>query len=140
MYMYDRYGLSMSRQQQQLMMAWSRMYPVSDWERERYRRIAAVMGHSNPFVTGERTWALGYKPTADGPRNGESVFLEPAALTARPVQMQANAAQPSAGAQSPCRRRDFRSYPPASRTSGTASLDLEKTMSLPINRRAERRV
>lgn len=48
------------------MMAWHRQYPVSDWERERDRRIARSMGHHNPFVTGERTWALGYKPAGDG--------------------------------------------------------------------------
>lgn len=65
-YMHDRYGLSMSRQQQQLLMAWNRMYPVSDWERERDRRIARSMGHHNPFVTGERSWSLGYKPVGDG--------------------------------------------------------------------------
>lgn len=58
-YMHDRYGLSMSRAQQQLMMAWDRQHPVSGWEQERDRRIARVMGHSNPFVTGELTWRLG---------------------------------------------------------------------------------
>ena len=52
-YMFDRYKLSMSRQQQQLLMAWDKQYPVSSWEKERNRRIAAIMGHSNPFVTGE---------------------------------------------------------------------------------------
>jgi len=65
-YMHDRYNLSMSRQQQQLLMAWHKMYPVSDWERERDRRIARSMGHHNPFVTGERSWSLGYKPVGDG--------------------------------------------------------------------------
>ena len=65
-YMHDRYGLSMSRQQQQLLMAWDRMYPVSDWERERDRRIARAMGHANPFVTGERSWSLGYKARGEG--------------------------------------------------------------------------
>ncbi|WP_349617964.1 endonuclease I family protein [Azotobacter salinestris] len=65
-YMHDRYGLSMSRQQQQLFMAWNRMYPTSAWERERDQRIAQVMGHHNPFVTGERTWALGHKPSREG--------------------------------------------------------------------------
>lgn len=65
-YMHDRYGLSMSRQQQQLLMAWSKQHPISDWERERDIRIAAVMGHNNPFVTGERTWTIGYKPRRDG--------------------------------------------------------------------------
>lgn len=58
-YMYDRYGLSMSKQQQQLFSAWDRMYPVTEWEAERNRRIAKRMGHVNPFVTGERKWGDG---------------------------------------------------------------------------------
>ena len=65
-YMFDRYKLSMSRQQQQLLMAWDKQYPVSSWEKERNRRIAAIMGHSNPFVTGERRWLQGYKSVGDG--------------------------------------------------------------------------
>ncbi|MHA6160537.1 endonuclease [Pseudomonas sichuanensis] len=66
-YMFDRYQLSMSRQQQQLLMAWDKQYPVTPWEKERDRRIAAVMGHSNPFVTGERSWTPGYKPAGAAP-------------------------------------------------------------------------
>ncbi|MEY1662294.1 endonuclease [Isoalcanivorax beigongshangi] len=58
-YMADQYGLSLSRNQQQLFMAWDRQYPVDDWERERDRRIAERMGHSNPFVIGSRSWRLG---------------------------------------------------------------------------------
>ncbi len=65
-YMFDRYKLSMSRQQQQVLMAWDKQHPVSAWEKERNRRIAAVMGHSNPFVTGERSWTPGYKAVGDG--------------------------------------------------------------------------
>ncbi|WP_462402223.1 endonuclease [Pseudomonas sp. Marseille-QA0332] len=65
-YMFDRYKLNMSRQQQQLMMAWDKQHPVTAWERQRNRRIATVMGHANPFVTGERHWTLGYKPVGDG--------------------------------------------------------------------------
>jgi len=57
-YMHDRYDLRMSRQQQQLFMAWSRQFPVTDWERERDRRIAKIQGNSNPFVTGKREWVL----------------------------------------------------------------------------------
>ncbi len=34
-YMFDRYRLNMSRQQQQLLMAWNKQYPVTDWELER---------------------------------------------------------------------------------------------------------
>ncbi|MCQ4314465.1 deoxyribonuclease I [Stutzerimonas zhaodongensis] len=65
-YMYDRYGLSMSRQQQQLLMAWDEQYPVSVWEKEWNRRTAKVMGHPNPFVTGARSWSLGHKPSREG--------------------------------------------------------------------------
>jgi deoxyribonuclease-1 len=65
-YMFDRYGLNMSRQQQQLLMGWNKQFPVTPWEQERDRRIAAVMGHPNPFVTGQRAWTLGYTPTGDG--------------------------------------------------------------------------
>jgi deoxyribonuclease-1 len=67
-YMHDWYGLNMSRQQQQIFSAWDRQYPVSTWELERDRRIARIMGHSNPYVTGERTWSIGQRPSADGLR------------------------------------------------------------------------
>lgn len=65
-YMFDRYNLNMSRQQQQVLIAWSKQHPVTDWERERNNRIAKVVGHSNPFVTGQSTWAIGYKPRGEG--------------------------------------------------------------------------
>jgi len=61
-YMFDRYKLNMSRQQQQVLMAWDKQHPVTAWEKQRDQRIAAIMGHNNPFVTGERKWALGYTP------------------------------------------------------------------------------
>lgn len=60
-YMFDRYNLRMSRQQQQLMIAWNKQFPVSEWERVRNKRVAAVMGHENPFVTGEKTWSLNHE-------------------------------------------------------------------------------
>lgn len=65
-YMFDRYNLNMSRQQQQLLMAWDKMYPVNQWEIERNKRISALTGHSNLFVTGERKWKLGHKNSGDG--------------------------------------------------------------------------
>jgi len=65
-YMFDRYNLNMSRQQQQLLMAWDKQHPVSAWEKERNKRIAAIMGHSNPFVTGDRQWGQNYKTVGDG--------------------------------------------------------------------------
>jgi deoxyribonuclease-1 len=65
-YMFDRYNLNMSRQQQQLLMAWDKQFPVTALEKERNKRIAAIMGHPNPFVTRDRTWTQGYKPVGDG--------------------------------------------------------------------------
>lgn len=89
-YMFDRYNLSMSRQQQQLLMAWDTQYPVSPWEKERDRRIAAIMGHSNPFVTGERRWSQGYKAVGDGvvsaiPVNPPRVAAQPTLASATGV-------------------------------------------------------
>ena len=69
-YMFDRYGLNMSRQQQQLLGAWSRQYPPTEWEIERSARIAKIVGYPNKFVTGERVWSLGYKPTGEGLKVG----------------------------------------------------------------------
>ncbi len=65
-YMADRYDLRLSKQDQRLFMAWDKQHPVSPWERERDRRIAKRMGHSNPFVTGEKRWSLGHKNSRDG--------------------------------------------------------------------------
>lgn len=63
----------MSAQQQRLLMAWNKQFPVSAWERERDRRIAKIMGHSNGFVTGSSTWQLGH------PNSGAGVVGQPAA-------------------------------------------------------------
>ncbi len=65
-YMHDRYNLKMSQQQQRLFIAWNTQFPVSAWELKRDQRIAKVMGHSNPFVTGERSWTLGHKNSKEG--------------------------------------------------------------------------
>ena len=65
-YMFDRYKLNMSSQQQRLLMAWDKQFPVTPWETERNKRIAAIMGHPNPFVTRDRTWTAGYKTVGDG--------------------------------------------------------------------------
>ncbi|WP_161827435.1 endonuclease [Steroidobacter agaridevorans] len=65
-YMHDRYDLRMSDQQQRLLMAWDKKYPATAWELERDRRIARIVGHSNPFVVGTRQWTRGHRNTADG--------------------------------------------------------------------------
>lgn len=53
LYMHDRYDLRMSAQQGRLMEAWDKQFPVTTWEFERDRRIAARMGHGNHFITGK---------------------------------------------------------------------------------------
>lgn len=65
-YMHSHYDLKMSVQQQKTLMAWHNQYPVTDWERERDRRNAKIMGHNNPFVTGEEKWTLGHRNSAKG--------------------------------------------------------------------------
>ncbi|WP_449433107.1 endonuclease [Pseudomonas putida] len=89
-YMFDRYKLNMSRQQQQLLMAWDKQHPVTPWERERDRRIAAIMGHANPFVTGECRWTADYKPVGNGivqavPAKAEKPIAKPSLASAAPV-------------------------------------------------------
>ncbi|MCB1778771.1 MAG: endonuclease [Candidatus Competibacteraceae bacterium] len=49
-YMSDTYGFRLSRQDEQLYTAWSRMDPPDTWEVERNRRIAAIQGKGNRFV------------------------------------------------------------------------------------------
>lgn len=51
LYMQDAYPqYRMSRQQEQLMGAWDKMYPVDQWECTRAKRIEAVQGNENRFV------------------------------------------------------------------------------------------
>ncbi|UGA38294.1 endonuclease [Chromobacterium haemolyticum] len=47
LYMHARYQLRMSRQDQQLMCAWARQYPVNAWERRRDARIVQLQGEGN---------------------------------------------------------------------------------------------
>lgn len=49
-YMRDQYKLPLSRQQTQLFQAWDKLYPVTDWECERDKRIAKIQGNNNPYV------------------------------------------------------------------------------------------
>ena len=49
-YMSDTYRFNLSRQDQQLYTAWSRMDPPDAWEVERNRRIKAIQGRGNRFV------------------------------------------------------------------------------------------
>ncbi|MGQ5524937.1 endonuclease [Chitinimonas sp. PSY-7] len=50
-YMHERYDLSISKQDRQLMCAWAKTYPIDAWEKERDKRIAAIQGEGNKYVT-----------------------------------------------------------------------------------------
>lgn len=76
-YMHDRYGIRMSPQQERVLMAWDRTHPVSDWEWERNRRIEAIMGHGNPFITGAKRWSVGYQPDGEGLSANEKAPYRP---------------------------------------------------------------
>ena len=49
-YMEKIYGINLSKQDRQLFEAWDKMYPVTEKECERDRRIFKVQGDHNPFV------------------------------------------------------------------------------------------
>lgn len=40
----------MSKQQRQLMNAWSKMYPVSEWECVRAKRVSKLQGNENTIL------------------------------------------------------------------------------------------
>lgn len=63
-YMSHQYGLRLSKQQQQLFVAWNAQDPVDAWELERNQQIAQHMGHNNDFVTGKLKWVLDGTPMA----------------------------------------------------------------------------
>ncbi len=65
-YMADKYNLKLSRQQQQLFLAWHRQDPADQKEQALNQQIANDMGHDNPFVSGVREWHLGYRPQGYG--------------------------------------------------------------------------
>ncbi|WP_051536909.1 endonuclease [Shewanella marina] len=50
LYMHQQYKLRMSSQQQKLMQAWDKTYPVSAIECKRDQLIANIQGNHNPFV------------------------------------------------------------------------------------------
>lgn len=51
LYMRDTYELRLSRQDEQLYRAWNNEDPPDDWERTRNRRIKAIQGQANPYIS-----------------------------------------------------------------------------------------
>jgi len=50
-YMADTYSLNLSRQETRLFCAWAKQHPVSEWEVIRNKRIIALQGQGNPYVS-----------------------------------------------------------------------------------------
>ena len=84
-YMYDRYGLRMSQQQERILMAWDRAFPITAWEVERDRRNARVMGHGNPYVSRQKVWTQGYVSKGIYDPSAPSRLNQPVAVPQRPV-------------------------------------------------------
>lgn len=50
LYFNKQYNMQISKQEMQKFEAWNKMYPPSDWEIERNKRIAKVQGNANLFI------------------------------------------------------------------------------------------
>lgn len=50
-YMSDKYQINLSKQEQQLMTAWDKLYPPIKWECDRNRLITNIQGNDNKFIT-----------------------------------------------------------------------------------------
>ena len=51
LYMENRYKLSLSKQDKNLMDAWNKLYPPSKWECKRNKIIESIQGNDNPYIT-----------------------------------------------------------------------------------------
>lgn len=51
LYMSNQYHIPLSKQNQQLMSAWNKMYAPSIWECQRNQLIKKVQGNDNPYIT-----------------------------------------------------------------------------------------
>jgi deoxyribonuclease-1 len=94
-YMADTYGFNLSDQDRQLFTAWSRQDPPDAWEIERTRRIAAIQGKDNKFVTQYAALFGTAAPVATMP--AAPVPIAPVPATPAPAAPTAPVVAPSAG-------------------------------------------
>lgn len=52
LYMQERYGFKLSKQDRRLYEAWDKRFPTTRWECEKNRQVKGIQGNSNPFITG----------------------------------------------------------------------------------------
>ncbi|MGE6994335.1 endonuclease [Pseudomonas sp. NPDC047961] len=50
LYMSERYGLRLSKQDRRLYDIWNRQFPIDEWERWRNRSVACIQGNANPYI------------------------------------------------------------------------------------------
>lgn len=50
-FMRDKYNIRLSRPQAALYEAWNKQDPIDEWERRRDKKILAIQGHSNHYIT-----------------------------------------------------------------------------------------
>ncbi|MDF7671300.1 endonuclease [Orbaceae bacterium ESL0721] len=50
-YMSEKYNINLSKQDKQLMIAWDKTHPVTEWECKRNKLIKNIQGNDNHFIT-----------------------------------------------------------------------------------------
>ncbi len=99
-YMEDTYGFRLSDQDRQLFTAWSRQDPPDRWEIERARRIMAIQGKDNKFVT---QYAALFGKTATAPAPTPVPAPVPAApVPTTPAPVAANPSGWTCGTKTTC--------------------------------------
>ncbi len=49
-YMSDKYNVNLSKQERQMMEAWSKQDPISEWEILKNERVRKLQGNGNPYI------------------------------------------------------------------------------------------
>ncbi len=85
-YMADRYGVELTRREQELFLVWHQQDPVDARELMLHQRISQQMGHANPFVTGRKEWFIGYQFSANTKNEAPAIFAESASDHQSPTE------------------------------------------------------
>ncbi|WP_058532951.1 endonuclease [Legionella saoudiensis] len=51
LFMSEHYHLSLSKQQEQLFLAWNKQFPPTSWEYQWAKQVAQIEGYSNPYIS-----------------------------------------------------------------------------------------
>ncbi len=75
-YMVDKYKLKLSRQQQQLFIAWNNSDPVDAWERKKNRLLKEIQGDENLYITHYKKLKQGDVIVSDASETFEDIKTE----------------------------------------------------------------